>query len=148
MPQTYPRLRRLLESAISLDRADFGTLQVFDEQTRTLKIVAQVGFSEEFLDHFRSVRPFDGSACGRAAGLGGAVVVADVARDPAFLPHHAVMKAAGVGSVKSQPIKDEDGLIGVISTHCRRVRKDWDLDALSPLLPKLAAALARRKEPA
>lgn len=133
---------RLLDRAIALDRADFGNVQAFDPRTKTLRIVAQRGFDEDFLAYFRCVKAFDSSACGRAAGLGGAVVIADVERDPGFARHRKIAEAAGFRSVKSVPIRGRDGeLVGVLSTHCRKPRRLWDLGAVVPVLAELAERL-------
>ena len=46
-------------------------IQLYNQQTRGLEIVAQLGFKQDFLDHFRIVTG-DSSACGRALQRRGA----------------------------------------------------------------------------
>jgi len=48
-------LEEVLDAAIALLDADMGNVQLFDPQTRRLRIVAQRGFREDFLEHFRGV---------------------------------------------------------------------------------------------
>lgn len=73
-------LPRILDGALSLMGADFGTLQLLDPVTGSLRLVTQSGFTFAFLDHFAMVE--DGySACGRVAREGAQVVITDVEAD-------------------------------------------------------------------
>jgi len=45
-----------------------GNIQIVDQQSGALVIVAQRGLGTGCLDHFRVVHQQDGSACGRAMG--------------------------------------------------------------------------------
>jgi GAF domain-containing protein len=82
-----------------------------------LRIVAQHGFGEEFLDYFAVVDD-DGSACGRAARNGAQLVIPDVITDLAFEPHRQVAAASGFRAVQSTPLLDKAGrVVGVVSTH-------------------------------
>ncbi|UPT74808.1 MAG: GAF domain-containing protein [Elusimicrobiota bacterium] len=139
-----PRLAALLARAIEIDGADMGTLQRVDPDG-VLRIVAHRGFDAAFLRHFAEVRPFDGSACGRAAGASGCVVIADIEEDAAFEPHRAVARRNGMRSVKSCPVRSAGGrLLGILSTHCRAPRTAWDRGHLDELLLEVAALLEPR----
>ncbi|MGZ5718393.1 MAG: ATP-binding protein, partial [Burkholderiales bacterium] len=46
-----PLLEEVLDASMALMAADFGNVQLYDEHTRKLKIVAQRGFKQEFLDY-------------------------------------------------------------------------------------------------
>ncbi len=113
-------LPRVLDEALSLMGADFGTFQLLDPVTGSLRIVTQSGFGPEFLDYFAVVD--DGhSACGRAAKACAQTVIADVTADPGFAPHRDIAAVAGFRAVQSTPLVDYAGrLIGMVSTHHRR----------------------------
>ena len=66
---------------MSLARADRGDVQLVDPQCGTLRIIAQHGFDERFLDRF-AVAADRGSACGRAARRNAQLVITDVSRNP------------------------------------------------------------------
>jgi hypothetical protein len=135
-------LRHLLDAAIQFDQAAMGNVQIFDPRKKELRILVQRGFNDDFLSHFRVVKASDASACGRAAGGIVPVVIRDVMCEIGFEPHRAVAQSAGFRSVKSVPIRGEDGrLLGVISTHCRETRGDWDVNSLDDLIPSLATIL-------
>jgi GAF domain-containing protein len=137
------RLGELLAEAVRLDKASKGNIQAFDFRTQTLKIVCHSGFDREFLRHFRAVRPFDSSACGRAFGSGGCITIPDVLADEGFRPHREIAIANGIRSVKSLALTDEDGrLYGVLSTHCARVRWDWERDNTRHVALVIASTLA------
>jgi GAF domain-containing protein len=117
-----PRLLfgKMLEGALSLGGADRGNLQLVDPATGSLVIVAEHGFSPEFLDYFAVVDD-DRSACGKAAKRRAQTLIVDVTTDPGFAPHRAIAAASGFRAVLSTPLIGWDGrLIGVISTHYRR----------------------------
>ena len=113
-------LSDVLDTAIAIHTAQFGTLQVFDRESSSLRIAAQRGFGAKFLDYFREVRCDDGCACGRASN-GSRVVVFDVTTDPEFEPHREIALEAGFRAVQSTPIqrRDDGALLGVLSTHFR-----------------------------
>jgi hypothetical protein len=115
-----PLAGRALETVLSLARAERGNVQLADPASGELRIVAQHGFGEEFLDHFAVVDD-DRSACGRAARQGAQLVISDVTADPGFAPHRKIAAASGFRAVQSTPLVDKAGfLVGVVSTHYPR----------------------------
>lgn len=111
-------LQLLLEEAIAFDGAQKGLLQFFDSRNGILKPVAQFGFDNEFLSLFSEVRAFDPTACGRALGVKGNIVIDNVFEDIAFIPFNNVITKAGFKSVKSIPLFNADRkVVGVISTR-------------------------------
>lgn len=110
-----------------LHDAQFGNLQIFDESSGALIILAQKNFRKPFLDHFAVVRPTDGSACSRAIEGNNRVVIEDVFTDPVFEPHRHVAKEAGFQAVQSTPLRNGSGkLLGVLSTHFSMPRRFSD----------------------
>jgi GAF domain-containing protein len=121
-----------LEDALSMLRADRGNIQLADPISGSLRIAAQTGFSDEFLDYFAVVND-DGSACGRAARDLAQTVIPDVMTDPRFAPHRDVAAASGFRAVLSTPLTDVRGhLVGVLSTHypCSYRPPDADLELM------------------
>jgi CheY-like chemotaxis protein len=55
-------LYEVLDATMELHGADFGDVQLYDNATRTRKIVAHRGVGQEFLDHFDNVDAGDTSA--------------------------------------------------------------------------------------
>jgi signal transduction histidine kinase/CheY-like chemotaxis protein/PAS domain-containing protein len=110
----------VLENAIVTCGADFGNVQLFNPQAGALEIVAQRGFRQDFLGHFRLVRVDAGSACSQAMQSGERLIIEDVDLDPAFEQHRPVAAAAGYRAVQSTPLKNRAGtVIGMLSTHFR-----------------------------
>ncbi|MEW6469066.1 MAG: GAF domain-containing protein [Bacteroidota bacterium] len=134
----------LLGQALVKDDTGKCTFQVFDADKNELHLVAYEGFTEEFISHFKVVRPFDGSCCGRAIGVGNTVTVNDVRMDAAFAPHLHIVEAAGYRAVKSVPILGHSGKrLGVISTHFIRPKSSWNLDSLAGVTRELALILPK-----
>lgn len=107
-----------IDDAMRLNQAQFGNLQIFDETSGSLIILAQRNFRNPFLNHFAIVKPGDGSACGRASVDSNRLVIEDIALDPAFESHLRVAIEAGFRAVQSTPLRDGSGrLLGVLSTH-------------------------------
>jgi len=106
-----------LQDALSLLHTDRGNIQIVDPASGSLRIAAQAGFSDEFLEYFAVVND-DGSACGRAAQELSQTVIADVKTDSRFAPHRDIADASGFRAVHSTPLLDLRGhLVGVLSMH-------------------------------
>jgi GAF domain-containing protein len=130
-------ITNLLDSTIAATEADCGDVQLFDPAQRTLAIVAQRGFENDFLRYFDVVHFDDGCSCGAATREVSRVVVPDTVTDPVFSePSRAVLLRAGIRSVQSTPLIEPSGqLLGVVSTHYRHPngyhsRMDWVADLL------------------
>jgi GAF domain-containing protein len=109
-----PVLDEVLDASISLPGADLGNVGLYDPQSHSLKIVAQRGFEQDFLDCFNAVR--DGTAnCGAASTRRKRVIVEDLLAEPAFRTHAEIVAAAGYRAVPSTPLLSRTA--GVISTH-------------------------------
>lgn len=117
-------LPEFLKSAMEVDGASYGNVQLFNATHRTLKIAAQQGFKEDFLNYFAVVRAGSFS-CGAAIHSGGRVVVSDVVSDPIFKNTEggAMLLKSGVLAVQSTPLISSAGqFLGVMSTHYDRQR--------------------------
>ena len=118
--ETVPLLRDVLAASMELLGADKGTLQLYEERSKTLKIVAHVGFNEEFLDHFKSVSTGN-CVCGLALARGSRVIMEDGFNDERFPEMRSICAAHGFVAAQSTPLHSGDGrLLGMLSTHfCR-----------------------------
>jgi len=125
-------LQTTLEAVIGATHADFGTLQVVDEQTGALHIVTQRGFGPEFIEFFSSVDEDRGS-CGAARITKQRVVVENVTADPIFAEPSisGVLRRAGVRAVQSTPLIGSSGnFLGMVSTHFRTRHRPQDAELL------------------
>jgi len=115
-----PILEEALDATIALQNADFGNIQLFNQDTQALEIVAQRGFHQDFLEYFRNVRD-GGAACGRAMELRERVIIEDVETDSEFAVHRHIAASAGFRAVQSTPLFSRSGeFLGMLSTHFRR----------------------------
>ena len=115
-------LSQMLDAAIQLLGADKGNVQLLDAEKGVLRIVAQQGFDEGFLDCFREVSASDDCVCGRALRTRQTVIVPDVEADCAFAPYLEASRFAGFRAVTSMPlIASGSGILGVLSAHFRIV---------------------------
>jgi PAS domain S-box-containing protein len=139
-------MEEILDATIALQGADFGNVQLYDAETSSLRIVAQRGFSDDFVAKFRVVDANDDTACGRALRERSRVVIEDVDKDSAFAPYRAIAAQAGYRAVQSTPMLGRDGILkGMLSTHFRQphVPAARDLQ-LTDLYVRLAADLVVR----
>jgi two-component system chemotaxis response regulator CheB len=102
-------LYQMLSLAVKTLRTDLGNIQLVDDSSDSLAIVAQRGFGLSFLGHFQFVARGDSSACGRAIHDGRPVSIPDVSLDPVFAPHVQIATAAGFRAVHSTPLIDRSG---------------------------------------
>src|SRR5262249_28887437 len=68
----------ITRTAIAISGADKGNLQIFDETSRSLRIVAQHGFQEGFLKYFENVHDHVAASCGTAMATNEQIIVDDV----------------------------------------------------------------------
>ena len=112
-------LDQVLDRAIRATRADLGNIQILDRSADALRIIAQRGFRQPFLDFF-SVVSLRESACGAALQSHLRTVVADVTMSPLYTPAaRQAMLDAGARACQSTPIMLRGEVVGMISTHFR-----------------------------
>jgi GAF domain len=142
-------LDAVLDAAISLQRSDFGNVQLFDDRIGRLIICAQHGFDETFLNRFAQVGGEDRTACARALQTRAPVIVPDVDRDPERSSLRSLAAAAGYRAVQSTPLIATSGkLVGVVSTHFARPHAPSRHDMLlTQLYARLAADVIARLTP-
>ena len=139
-------LEEVLDATIALQHADFGNIQLYDPETRALKIVVHRGFQQEFLDHFKTVHD-DSAACGRAMKLRERVIVEDVQSDPEFAPHRRIAESADFRGVQSTPLVARSGeFLGMLSTHFRKPHRPGVRDLrFTDLYARYAAEIIDRR---
>ena len=137
----------ILDAAIAMMRAQSGTIQLLDERTRELTLVATRGFPNSMTSYFARVDASSDSSCGRALASRERVFMRfDVA--PAQDPSGEMRMHADLGllSAQSTPLVSRSGrLLGMFSTHwCTdRQLEDRELHFLD-LLARQAADLIER----
>jgi len=107
-----------LEAAITATGAEMGNVQLAVPEG--LRIVAQRGFGQPFLDFYAVVHDASAASCGVAKKTRARVVVPDVASSKIFVGTAAeeIMAAAGVRSCQSTPLAGQAGtLYGMLNTH-------------------------------
>ena len=142
-------LAEITKAAVAISEADKGNLQLFDDTSGSLTIVAQQGFKEDFLKFFDSVRKND-AACGAAMGTAKQIIVDDVLTDEIFVgqPAQKVLVDAGVRAVVSTPLmSSKERPLGVLSTHFARPRHPTERQLrLTNILARQAADYLERKQ--
>jgi len=141
-------LDEILEATVSLQGADFGSVQFYNRRSGTLELVAHRGFHQaDVLEPFRAIR--EGSAaCGLALERRQRVIVEDTEADPAFAAYRALAAAAGFRAVQSTPMFGRDGEpLGVLSTLFRHPHRPSAQDLrLTDLYVGQVACLIERKQ--
>jgi two-component sensor histidine kinase len=112
----------IVRTAIAISAADKGNLQIYDEASRSLRLVAQHGFQEKFLKYFINVDDHLAASCGTAMA-NEQVIVDDVLTNKilADQPAQKMLLQAEVRATISTSLRSSKGnLLGVISTHFSR----------------------------
>jgi PAS domain S-box-containing protein len=116
-------LEVMLAAVIELLGADKGNVQLLEGsgQDGVLRIAAQRGFQQDFLEHFREVSADDDCACGRALRSGQRIIIEDVEADASL---RALARAADYRAVVTTPLVGGDGTpLGMLSAHFRSVHR-------------------------
>jgi hypothetical protein len=107
-----------LESLVSAHGSGHGSLQIYDEKRRVLRLVAQMNFTAEFIDMFGELTLDSGTVCERAASNHESLFVSDVQENGDFPGVAAFAARNGIHAIQSSPIFGFDGeLLGMVSTH-------------------------------
>ena len=112
-------LKDILNVSIEITGADKGNIQLVENETGGLRLAAQSGFEEPFLEFFGEVID-NSTTCGVAMASGQRVVVEDINESEIYTgkPSLDVLRNANVRSVQSLPLLSSSSkLLGVISTH-------------------------------
>ena len=139
---------RVLDAAVSLMRADVGSMQKYDPERNELRLLASRGFPAEAVAFWDRVNRDSGTSCGMALSVGHRVVVPDV-ECADFMAGSADLEVArqvGLRAMHSTPLVSRSGrLLGMISTHWQKPHSpaEHELRALD-VLARQAADLIER----
>ena len=141
-----PLLEEIVEASITLARADFGTVALFDTH-HSARTVAQRGFQSEVVAQLHTM--LDDAVLGSAAlARRGRVLVEDVLTDPSFLPHLKFASAAGFRGAQSIALFGRGGeIIGVISSYFREPHRPAarDLRCMDLYASQAVEAIERKR---
>ncbi|HEX3853030.1 MAG TPA: PAS domain S-box protein, partial [Polyangiaceae bacterium] len=142
-------LLEIVDAAIDIAAADFGNIQLLGPEGAELRIAAQRGFPQWWLDFWNRTSAGQGS-CGTALERGERVVIEDVEESSIFAgtPALEVQRRAGVRAVVSIPIVSRSGRsIGIFSTHYRSPQRpdDQTLQMLDMLARQAADIIDRAR---
>ena len=144
-----PILTEVVDAAIAITGADFGNIQLIDPELSELRIAAQRGFPDWWLNYWNSVSRGKGT-CGTALARGERVIVEDIEQSPIFIgtPALDIQLRAGVRAVQSTPLMSREGKsLGMFSTHFKAPHRPDDRQLrLLDLLARQAADIIERAQ--
>ncbi|MFO0615400.1 MAG: GAF domain-containing protein [Polyangiaceae bacterium] len=142
-----PVLADVVEVAIAISNADSASIQIVDRETSSLRVAAQRGLPDGWLDDAHALASGRGTWA-LALERGHRIVIEDVEASPYFADTEALenQRRAGVRAVQSTPLLSRSGRgVGVLSTHYRTpFRPDAFVLALLDLLARQAADVIDR----
>ena len=123
-------LSAILKTLITIHRASFGLLSLYDPATGYLNEAASVGFDGKEHESLGRIMPGPhAGAHGRAFTMRRRVVVSDVEIDPSSGAYRAAARNAGIRAVHSTPILTRSGeIVGVFSVHFTAPREPDELE--------------------
>jgi len=111
-------LNDILDAALKVTRAEKGIIQLLDEATGRLTIVAQQGFLPELLSAFEDCICDAHAAWALSLQAEGHLIVGDISKSVGAVPSLEVLSSAGVRAVQFTPILSSSGtILGIISTY-------------------------------
>jgi GAF domain-containing protein len=144
-----PILGEIVDVAMAISSADFGTIQLLDPQSSDLRIVGQRGLPQWWLDFWDKVAKGQGT-CGTALERGERVIVEDVERNPIFVgtPALEIQLRAGIRACQSTPLYSRSGkTLGMFSTHYKKPQRPNERALrLLDLLARQAADIIERAQ--
>lgn len=140
---------KILECAMAVMRADFGSLQMLDAEHDTLRLVAWRNFHPDSAKFWQAVSTRSRTIVGSALRYGERLVVSDVLNHAELHEeglNHLLL--SGISAIQSTPLVTRDGrVIGMISTHWRDIHEpaERELRVLDILARQAADFFDRRR---
>lgn len=140
----------IIDAAMALMDSDAASMQLLDQQSEALQLLAWKGFHPEAAAYWRQVMADSASTCGKALMSGRRLVTEDV-EACAFMRGTGDLepfRKSGLRAVQSTPLLSRSGrLLGMLSTHWRRPRVLTEAEARSmDVLARQAADLLERTQ--
>lgn len=139
----------IVATAIALTRADAGTVQILEEETQELVLLATQGFEPSFIAHFYRVNASSNTSCGIALARSDRTFIdfdMPKSEDPdGSLRMHL---EAGFYSAQSTPLISRSGkTIGMVSIHWRKYHRPTERELqFLDLLARQAADLIEQMQ--
>jgi DNA-binding response OmpR family regulator len=97
-------VQEVLDATMELQKAQFGDIQLYDETSGSLRIVAHRGVDQRFLDYFENIDASDTSICALALKAGVRIIVEDVNTHANCLAHREIAALTGYRGMHSTPL--------------------------------------------
>ncbi|WP_225913860.1 ATP-binding protein [Leptolyngbya ohadii] len=137
----------ILSATITIARADAGTIQIYDPQTKSLELIASQNFSRTITDYFHHVDASSRTACGIAMNTGQRAFV-DFPDEVADFGCQLLINE-GIQAALALPLVSRTGTpLGMLNAHWRETRhrpSDRELRFLD-LLARQAADLIEQRQ--
>ena len=141
-------LRDVLNVAIEISGAYKGNIQLLDRESGTLRLSAQSGFEEPFVEFFEAAST-DDTACGVALHSRQRVIVENINESEIYAGKHTLeaMREADVFAVQALPLLSSTGnVLGIISVHFSHAHRPSEQELrLMDLLARQTADYLERK---
>ncbi|MFN6561327.1 MAG: ATP-binding protein [Nostoc sp. ChiSLP01] len=141
--------QEIVATAIALTRADAGSIQILDEATQELVMLANQGVGQKLTEHFHRVNAGSNTPCSIALTTGKRTFV-DFDVPESEDPHGSMRlhREEGYLSAQSTPLIARSGkAIGMVSTHWRKHHRPSDRELrFLDLLARQAADLIEQRQ--
>jgi GAF domain-containing protein len=133
-------LNNALDKTLEVTRIDAGGIYLLDEETEVLNVVAQRGFSSQFVNEIDGLKVGEGFS-GRVAQSGQPLVVQDVSSDSRLT--RMVAKKEGLHSMASVPLSSKGRVLGTLFAVNYRHREftDQDVELLTSIGHQIGVAI-------
>jgi signal transduction histidine kinase len=144
---------KILDAAVSIMRADFGSLQTFHAERGpqgALRLITSRGFTAEAAQAWEWIGPNAHTTCAKALRTGARVIEPDIARAEFMIgtADQARMLGVGIRAGQTTRLVSRGGqTVGMISTYWRQLHEPSERDLrLLDLLARQAADLMERTQ--
>lgn len=141
--------QEIMATAIALTQSDAGTVQILDETTQELVLLATQGFERTMIEHFHRVNASSHMSCGIALRSGiRSFVDFDILESEDPDGSMRIHIEAGYRSAQSTPLISRSGKpIGMVSTHWRTHHRPSERELrFLDLLARQAADLIEQRQ--
>lgn len=139
----------VVDAAMRISHADFGSLQMFHPERPALELLAWKNFHPRSAEHWKWIEQTHATSCASAMNSAQRVVVKDAETEPSIVGTAELdhFRLSGIRAMQSTPLVSRTGeLVGMVSTHWRvpHVPSERELGYLD-LLARQAADVLEQK---
>jgi GAF domain-containing protein len=109
---------------MAIMHSDFASMQVYDLKRNALRLLTYRGLAPSAVDAWTWIYPHSGTSCAMSLTTRNRTIVTDIELCADL--KHQPFRDCGIRAMQTTPLRINDRLVGMVSTHWRTVHRPTD----------------------